>query len=243
MKNGFTTSILTLTFASLVALPTAPLQSASAAEDSDGGSLTDSAKSIGHSAKDAAENAGSVMKDSAESAGSKVKDSTKSAAGYVADTAKDARARLGGKDSLFVREIAIGGLSELKSAELAKTKSSSADVKSFADRMVEDHTKANEELEQLAKEKGIAVPTAIDNTHQAKLDELSKLSGPAFDKAYVKQQRMGHEKMLRLLEDEAKNGKDADLKGFAAKAKSVVSEHHSMIEKLGKAGAHSAAAS
>ena len=157
----------------------------------------------------------------------------------VADTAKDSGTRVTGKDALFVRKAAIGGMAEVKSAELAKSKASSAEVKSLADRMVQDHTKANQELEALAKQKGFTVPNALDNEHKAKLDELSGLSGEAFDKAYLKQQKMGHEKMLQVIKDEATNGKDPDLKSFAAKTKKVVAEHHARIQKIsGHGGAH-----
>jgi putative membrane protein len=223
MRTSVQTSILMLALSGLMALPAAFPRVATAADDSSGGSVADKAWSAGESAKDAATNAGSA-----------VKDSTKNAAGYIADTAKDAGARVtGGKDTLFVREAAIGGLSEVKSAELAKSKASSAQVKSFAEQMIKDHMKANQELEQLAKQKGIQLPTALNNEEQTNLDKLSKLSGGAFDKAYVMQQQTGHEQMLRLMEDEAQNGKDPDLKRFAAKTKNVVSEHHARITKLG----------
>ena len=222
MKTRVDASMLTVVFAALVALLVALPRAAAAAEDSSGGSVADKAWSAGESAKDAATDAGSAVKDSA-----------KGAAGYVADTAKNAGARVAGKDTLFVREAAIGGLTEVKSAELAEKKASSAKVKSFAEKMVQDHTKANHELEQLAKQKGITVPTALDNEHQAKIDQLSSLSGDAFDKAYLKQQLAGHEKMLKLMEDEADNGKDPQLKSFAVKTKNVVSEHQAHITKLG----------
>jgi putative membrane protein len=220
--------VFTLAFAAAAALPAALPCRAGAADDSSGGSFTDKARSAGESAKDAATSAGSTVKDSA-----------KGAAGYVADTAKDAGTRAGGKDALFVRKAAVGGLAEVKSAELAKNKASSGEVKSFAEQMVKDHTKANQELEALAKQKGFTIPNALDNEHRAKIDELSGLSGEAFDKAYLKQQRMGHEKMLRLMQDEATNGKDPDLKSFAAKTEKVVSEHHARIQKIsGTGGAH-----
>jgi len=108
--------IFTLAFAAAAALPAALPRQATAADDSSGGSYTDKARSAGESAKDAATSAGSTVKDSA-----------KSAAGYVADTAKDAGTRVTGKDALFVRKAAIGGMAEVKSAELAKSKASSAE--------------------------------------------------------------------------------------------------------------------
>ena len=221
MKTRGERVLAALAICGLVAWSVAPVTT-SAADDSGGSSMTDKAKAAGSSAKDAAENAGSAVKNSA-----------KSAAGYATDSAKNATARVQGKDTLFVRKAAIGGLAEVQSAELAKTKASSAEVKSFAEHMISDHGKANDELAALAKEKGITVPTELDNAHQAKLDKLKGLSGDAFDKEYVKQQRMDHAATLKLLQDEAKNGKDPDLKSFAAKTKTVVSEHKSRIDKIG----------
>jgi putative membrane protein len=221
MRKSVKTSMITLAVAGAVALPTALPRPSLAADDSYSGAVMDKAR-----------NAGEATKDAAESAGSAVKNSAKSAAGYASDTVKDAGARLAGKDAAFVRKAAIGGMFEVKSAELAKTKTSSSEVKSFADKMVQDHTKANEELERLAKQKNFTLPTDLDNEHQAKLDKLAGLSGDAFDKAYLTQQRTGHEAMLRLMQDEAKNGSDPDLKSFAAKTKSTVAEHHARITKL-----------
>jgi putative membrane protein len=183
---------------------------------------------------DKARSAGESIKGSAKDTGAAVKDSATGAAGYVSDTAKNATSRLAGKDSLFVRKAAIGGLAEVKSAELAKDKASSTEVKSFADVMIRDHSKANQELQELAKQKGITVPTALDHEHQGNLDKLTGLTGAAFDKEYVRQQQAGHEKMLQLMTDEAANGKDPDLKTFAAAAKTVVSEHRAHSKELAR---------
>jgi putative membrane protein len=224
MKTKLETSMLALAVAGVLVLP-ATARTARAADDSGGTSVTDSARSFGESTKDAAKSAGAATKDAAKGAGSAAKSSAEGAAGYVSDTAKSATARLAGKDTAFVRKAAIGGLAEVKSAELAKSKASSDEVKSFAEQMIKDHGKA--------KEKGFTLPTELDNQHQSQVDQLSKLSGDAFDETYVKQQRKGHETMLRLLEDEAKNGKDADLRSFATKTKDVVSEHKDRVDKLG----------
>ena len=216
-------SLAAVAVAGLFAISTALVPSAGAADDSYTGKVVDSAKSAGEATKDAATGAASSVKEGA-----------KKAAGYTADTAKEATTRVTeGKDALFVNKAAVGGMAEVKSAELAKSKASSAEVKSFAEHMIDDHTKVNAELEELAKKKGIEVPTELDNTHQANLDKLAGLSGDAFDKAYIEQQKAGHQAMLKLMQDEAKNGKDPDLKSFAAKTKSAVAEHHSKIQKLG----------
>jgi putative membrane protein len=183
-------------------------------------------------ADDTVRGAAESTKDAAHSAGSAVKHSAEGAAGAITDSAHDTTARMTGKDALFVRKAAIGGIAEVKSAELAKDKASSAEVKSFAEQMIKDHEKANRELEDLAERNKISVPTALDHEHQKRIDELAKLSGNAFDRAYVKQQKEGHHRMLKLMDDEAANGTDADLKDFAAKTKGVVTEHLQRVEDL-----------
>jgi len=224
MKTTVRISLLTFVVSAALAVPAALPRQAGAADDS---------SSYGSKIVDGAKGAGEATKDAATGAASTVKDSAKKAGGYVADTASEATTRVsGGKDALFVSKAAIGGLAEVKSAQLAKSKASSANVKSFAEQMVDDHGKANQKLEELAKKKGIEVPKELDHEHQAKLDELSKLSGNAFDKAYVAQQKADHAATLQLMEDEAKNGKDPDLKRFAAKTKTVVAEHQARIQKI-----------
>jgi putative membrane protein len=117
-------------------------------------------------------------------------------------------------------QAATGGMAEVEMGKLAADKGLSSDVKKFAEQMVSDHTKANEELEKLASGKSLKVPHSLDADHKAKLAMLSKQSGVAFDEAYVKAQIVGHEKMQQLLDHEAKASKDSELKAFAQKTPS-----------------------
>ena len=130
--------------------------------------------------KDAKENADSL---------NKTKDTTTNAAatGGIAVTTDDAK---------FAADAANGGLAEVALGKLAQTKATNAQVKSFADMMVTDHGKANDELMAIAKTKNITLPTAPDADHQKKLEDLSKLSGKDFDKAYVDAMVDGHKKAL-----------------------------------------------
>jgi putative membrane protein len=155
----------------------------------------------------------------------KTKDTTANAAatGGIAVTAEDAK---------FATDAANGGLAEVALGKLAQTKATNAQVKSFADMMVTDHTKVNDELAAIAKTKNITLPTAPDADHQKKLDDLSKLSGKDFDKAYVDAMVDGHKKTLDLMQMAAKDCKDADLKAFAAKTAPVVQTHLDAINKI-----------
>ena len=101
-------------------------------------------------------------------------------------------------DKTFVEKAAIGGILEVKSSQLAERMAASTNVKQFAARMVVDHTKANEELAALAKQKGWHVPTSLDQKHQEMLDQLSKGEGGGsgspsdrFDRAYAEMQLKG----------------------------------------------------
>src|SRR5579883_1590084 len=90
------------------------------------------------------------------------------------------------QDHQFAKMAAQGNYSEVKMAELAQQKSNNEQVKDFAKRMVQDHSQANRELEQIASKQGINVQKKLDPVDQTEYDRLSKLSGPEFDKEYAK---------------------------------------------------------
>jgi putative membrane protein len=135
-------------------------------------------------------------------------------------------------DAKFTTDAAAGGIAEVELGKLAVTKATNAQVKAFADMMVTDHGKVNADLMTIAATKNITLPTALDETHQKKYDDLAKMSGKDFDKEFVKIMVDGHEKTYDLLDKEAKDGKDADLKAFASKTAPVVKGHLDMIKKI-----------
>ncbi len=138
-------------------------------------------------------------------------------------------------DVKFAMNAAAGGAAEIMFSKLAQQKSSDAQIKSFAAMMVTDHTNAGDTLMGIAKNKGINLPSSPDDKHQKKYDDLSKLSGADFDKAYVKCMVDDHQDALNLMQNEAANGKDADLKAFAGKVVTTVQAHLDAINKI-KAG-------
>jgi putative membrane protein len=135
-------------------------------------------------------------------------------------------------DTAFANKAAIGGMAEVALAKLALTKTSNTKIKNFANMMVTDHSKANMELDSIAKGKSITLPSTVDAKHQAKMDSLSKLTGVDFNKAYVATMIDGHEKTLALMKTEASDGKDADFKAFAAKTAPIVQMHLDAINKI-----------
>lgn len=139
-------------------------------------------------------------------------------------------------DHDFVMKAAHGGMMEVEMARVALEKASSADVKQYAQRMIDDHTKANDELMRLASSKGITMPSDAD--HMKMMDksksDMSNMSGADFDKKYMAMQEKEHMKMLKLLEDEASKGGDADLKTFASNTIPTVREHLKMAQDWNK---------
>ena len=152
--------------------------------------------------------------------------SASSTASAPAAKSADAKgAALAGADKAFVQKAAIGGMAEVEMGNLAQQKAASEQVKQFGARMVTDHTKANDELKQVASSKGIDLPASLDKKHQADLDRFGKMTGAQFDKAYMSHMVDDHKKDVSEFQKEAKSGKDADVKGFASKTLPTLQEH------------------
>jgi putative membrane protein len=128
-------------------------------------------------------------------------------------------------DQTFMKEAAIGGMEEVELGNLAKQKASSNDVKQFGERMATDHGKADEDLKKIAQQKSIQLPTALDAKHKATVDRLSKLSGDAFDKAYMKEMLSDHKHDVAAFKKESTSAKDADVKQFASNTLPTLEDH------------------
>ncbi len=143
-----------------------------------------------------------------------------------------------GSDAAFVKKAAEGGLAEVEMGKLAADKASDDDVKKFGQRMVDDHSKANDQLKQVASQKGITIPTEINAKDSAEKDRLSKLSGQDFDRAYMRSMVMDHTKDVAEFKKEAKSGSDSDVKNFASQTLPTLQDHlKSARETASKVGA------
>jgi putative membrane protein len=137
-------------------------------------------------------------------------------------------------DKKFVKDSALGGMTEVELGKLAAQKASNDAVKQFGQRMVDDHSKANDQLKQIAGKSNLEVPAALDSKHQSRVDKLAKLSGPEFDKAYVKDQLKDHERDVDDFKSEAQNGSDANVKQFAMETLPTLQQHLSAVKDLKK---------
>jgi putative membrane protein len=140
-----------------------------------------------------------------------------STAGTVADVAP--------AEKEFVSKAGMSGLAEVQQGNLALTKASNAAVKQFAQRMVTDHTKGNEELQTIASAKGLALPTELDDEHKDALEHLNALSGAEFDKAYMDHMVQDHQKAVADFTTTSQTALDAEIKALAAKTLPTLQEH------------------
>jgi len=144
-------------------------------------------------------------------------------------------------------EAARGGMAEVELGQLASQKAQSDQVKQFAQRMVQDHGKANDELKSLAQQKNITLPTELDGKHKATHDRLSKLSGAQFDRAYMQDMLQDHRKDVNDFRKESQSGKDPDVKAWAAKTLPTLEEHLRLAQStsgaVGTSGSKSSATS
>jgi putative membrane protein len=131
-------------------------------------------------------------------------------------------------DRLFVYEATIGGNAEVEFGHLPEQKGRSPAVKDFAHQMVADHSKANQQLAQLAQAGNIPQPRELDEEHKAMLSRLQQLSAAEFDLAYIRGQIGDHQKTAQLFEWEIGSGQDPQLKGFASQILPTVLRHLGM---------------
>src|SRR5688572_20526378 len=137
-------------------------------------------------------------------------------------------------DTEFAVAAADGGMYEVQAGQLALTKASSAKVKEFAQKMVDDHGKGNEELKALAQQKNISIPATLSEKMQKKYDDLASKSGADFDKAYCEAMVKDHKDDLDKFKKASEDAKDADVKAWAAGKVPVLEHHLSMAEEMEK---------
>lgn len=135
-------------------------------------------------------------------------------------------------DAKFAVEAAESGMFEVQLGTLALTKASSPQVKQFAQMMVDDHTKANNELKTAAQQKNITLPTTLGNEKQRDFEKFGEKTGAEFDKEYVDQMVKSHRETINKFEDQAEDGKDPELKAWASSTLTTLRHHLEEAERL-----------
>ncbi len=155
-------------------------------------------------------------------------------------SAGNSRTGLSAADKTFIKKAAEGGLAEVELGQLAAQKASSPEVRQFGQRMVDDHSKANDQLKQVASQKGVTVPDKLTAKDAATKAKLEKLSGEAFDRAYMKDMVSDHTKDVSEFQDASQTARDPDVKDFVSKTLPTLQEHlnqaQSIAPKVAKSG-------
>jgi putative membrane protein len=153
----------------------------------------------------------------------------------ILDTVSKTAQSLGGKldkeETAFIQSAAIGGMMEVAAGNMALQKSKDQQIKSFAEMMVKDHTKANTELEALAKSKGLGLPASFPEEAQKHMDVMKTLAGEAFDRSYIAMMETDHNKTIDLF-TAASRYNDVDIKNFSTKTLPVLRAHYKIANKL-----------
>jgi len=131
----------------------------------------------------------------------------------------------GSEDIEFVFDAAKGGLAEVELGKLAAEHAKNEEVKKFAQRMVDDHSKAGDQLKTIAERKGIRLPQDVDPKDKALMNRLQKLNGAAFDRAYMQAMVNDHVKDVDAFKKEANGGHDPEVKSFASTTLPTLEEH------------------
>ncbi|WP_119459016.1 DUF4142 domain-containing protein [Rhodospirillaceae bacterium SYSU D60014] len=140
------------------------------------------------------------------------------------------------QDRYFLLHAAQDGAAEVAMGKVAVEKAQSEEVKQFAQRMIDDHTQANQKLMEMAEQKDIEVPQEAGAVHEQMMQYLQELSGEQFDQAYMQEQVLDHEAAVSLFEKEAQQGQDAELKSFASETLPTLQEHLESAQQLAGAG-------
>jgi putative membrane protein len=154
------------------------------------------------------------------------------AAGAVVLAAGQASATVSPEDQTFAQKAASGGMAEVQTAQLAQQKAGSPQVKQFASRMIQDHTQANSELQQIAQQVGITLLPQPDQKEMATEQRLRRLNGAPFDRAYTQDEVRDHQEDIVLFRKEASSGRDPALKAFAQKTLAILQQHLEMAQSL-----------
>ncbi len=154
--------------------------------------------------------------------------------GTADHTAPAVPASVSKDDAAFAVDAAAGGMMEVQLGQLAGQRASAQDVKDFGAMMVRDHSKGGDKLKAIAASKNLTLPDSLSSDMQKEMADLKNKSGSDFDKAYISMMVDDHKKDIKEFENEAKNGSDADIRGFADSSLHMLNMHLNAAEKCHK---------
>jgi putative membrane protein len=158
--------------------------------------------------------------------------STAAGVSGVTEVGDAATGQLTAEDAKFVRTAAQSGMAEVRMGQLIAEGAQSKGLREFGQKLVTDHTQANQELMQMAARKGVTPPSQPAEKHEKMLDQLSKLKGAEFDREAQRHSVMHHQEDIQLFQKASQSLKDTDLKAFATKTLPTLQEHLAMAKGL-----------
>jgi len=137
-------------------------------------------------------------------------------------------------DKTFVGKALQGGMAEVQLAQLTLQKSNNEQVKQFAQKMIDDHTRLGEQMKPVAEQIGVPIPTKVSKKDSKVMAKLQGLSGTAYDQAYIQDMIKDHKQDLSDFQMEASNGQDQTVKDAAQKGSELIAQHLQLVQQLAK---------
>jgi len=145
---------------------------------------------------------------------------------------KSSDQKIDNADAAAMKQLAQANLNEIDAGKAAASKAQNAEVKQFAQKMVSDHTQMLQELQSLAKQKGVALPQSVSLKDKAEAKLNERASGADFDKKYMEEMVKDHQKDVKETQDVAAKAKDPDFKRAVEKAHAKIQEHLQMAQSI-----------
>lgn len=135
----------------------------------------------------------------------------------------------------FLTQAASNGMLEVQAGRLAQQEGLLQEVKSYGQRMVTDHTQANDKLKALASQLNITLPDSMSQEHLEQLQKLRNADGAEFDRQYMDLMVSSHENAVSMFEDASNNMENVEVKSFASNTLPILRQHLDSARQLDRA--------
>ncbi|MBE9181102.1 DUF4142 domain-containing protein [Oculatella sp. LEGE 06141] len=152
--------------------------------------------------------------------------------GATSSPSINAAASITALDREFALMAAQGNQAEIRTSQLALQRATSDDVRAFAQQMIQEHTQANQQLQQIASQRGINLPADPGPLNTAIEQQLAQLSGEEFDRAYMEAQTNAHMRTVALFRTQIGQGQDEGLRAYASQLLPNIEQHYQMASQM-----------
>ncbi len=138
------------------------------------------------------------------------------------------------RDRMFLRKATEGRLAEIEIGKLAVQKGSSEEVKSFGQRMAEEHGRLNEEMAEIADSLGVKLSKQLSKADRVEYDRLNQLSGDEFDREYITWMVKSHREDLHEFRIASNTAGEPELMTTAYQGARMIHQHMVAADKLAR---------